>query len=487
MNAADGEAARLAARRAIEEVESEAPDILRIADVDLRPAAEHAIFTALRRAAREDGQLPGGEARSRIPTRLVPLARVATLLPRTRPSRGRTADSHGVVFVVNAPIHCVLAHQVVEALASSGDVPAHLVMTDRPPADGAGFATVARLGRRVDPAWLPPLAAHALSVARFGEVWPTVGPGRHADRARVVLGGALPRLALLAATLDTEVRRTRPAVIAAFNESGPWGRLVPAVAHARGLPAVDVPHAEAADPWGSMGIGYDRVLVYGARSAEVMRQAGVEPAHIVQVGGLRYDPLVRAVDRAMSIGQPRRRIIFASQPSGPGRAMKDQEKAATLRLAIAACQEAAPCEVVIRPHPTETDHVAIEVLDALVAPDGVSVRVDAEHDLHDLVSSAWLLMTASSQSVYEAAIVGIPSITIHLGAGTDPVPFAQEGIAIGCSDDASARAAVRSLTEDASRRVAVGRARAALAPHLGEVDGRAAERVAQEIRRLAVL
>ena len=331
----------------------------------------------------------------------------------------------------------------------------------------AEFRSVAELGQRIDPAWLAPLAVHGVAAKRAAREWASALPGR-LHVAGDALRDTLPRLAILAAMLDTEVRRTGPAVLAAFNESGPWGRLVPAVAHAHGVPAVDVPHAEAADPWGAAGIGYDRVLVYGARSAAVMREAGVDPERIVEVGGLRYDPLVRAIAAGPSaVPRSGRQIVFASQPAGPGRAMTTEVKATTLRVAIAACEEAAPCALVIRPHPTETDGVARDVLAGAVLPRGVVARIAADQDLHELLRNAWLLLTASSQSVYEAALAGVPAVSIHVAPGPEPVAFVREGIAIGCSDEASARAALRGLIEEAPRRAAVARARAALEPHSG--------------------
>ena len=489
MDRAMGESARLAARRAIEAVGAVAPESLRIGTIDLGPAGEHAIFTVLRRAERLDVSsrpMAGGSGSASLAP-LVPFARLARLLPHARwPTHRVPGGSPRVLFVANAPIHVVLARQVVDALRSTDDFAAHLVVTAGPRPQGQGFATATVLGDRIDVAWLPRLAAHAAAVVRSARRWASAAAGERHSVAVRVLRDSLPRLAFLAAALDSDVRRTRPVLLAAFNESGHWGRLVPAVAHAHGLAAVDLPHAEAADPWGTAGVGYDRILVYGARSAAVMRQAGIEPDRIIEVGGLRYDPLVQAM--AGGAGSPSaagRRIVFASQPAGPGRAMTTDEKATILRITLAACEEAAPCELVIRHHPTETDPVVREVLAETTFPGGVTARIEADHDLHELLPGAWLLVTASSQSVYEAAIAGVPAITIHVAPGPESVPFAREGIAVGCTDEGSARAAVRALADDARREEAVEQARAALAPHLGQVDGHAAERVAQTIRRLA--
>ena len=80
---AAGESARLAAREAMAALGEVAPEILRIGGIDLAPAAEHAIFTVLRRVERADA--PTGSGGGDLRTALVSLARLAMLATRVRP------------------------------------------------------------------------------------------------------------------------------------------------------------------------------------------------------------------------------------------------------------------------------------------------------------------------------------------------------------------------------------------------------------------
>jgi hypothetical protein len=124
------------------------------------------------------------------------------------------------------------------------------------------------------------------------------------------------------------------------------------------------------------------------------------------------------------------------------------------------------------------------VLPTLAAPADVTVRVELATDLHELLQGAWLLVTAWSQSVLDATIAGVPSITVNPTGGPDPVTFADEGLATGTHDPESAAMAAKRLLEPAARQSAIDGARAALRLRLGEVDGRAAERTAELIARV---
>jgi hypothetical protein len=94
------------------------------------------------------------------------------------------------------------------------------------------------------------------------------------------------------------------------------------------------------------------------------------------------------------------------------------------------------------------------------------------------------MVTGWSNSVYEAAIAGVPSITVA-PAGVSPVDFAVEGLAIAARDEASAAEAARSVLDPDSRQAAVARARAVLPERLGPLDGRATERAARLALELA--
>jgi hypothetical protein len=462
--------------------------LARLRGIDLGPALEHAIFVALRQRKADDSEppsVPGGPFASVAPYARLGLAAARSLRPRRSPWNG------GILVAVETEIHGRLLAPVARELATRGRPLTHVVVTSRAElTDEAAFASVRHLTDWLDPGWLPALVTHATHVqrrvARATRRWTKVDPVRAAVLRRFATA-ALPRLALTAARLDSLVSRLQPSALAAFNESGIWGRLVPAVAHAHRLPALDLPHAEAADPWGTMGVGYDKLAVYGPRAAEVLHHAGIVDERIVQVGAVRYDRLVREYAHTYR-EQPDgpRRIVFASAPAIVGALwMTPHIKAEVVRAVMVAAAAVAPAEVIIKPHPTERDRVTDDTLAEMTIPEGVEVRIERARDLHDLLPEAWMLITGASQSVFDAAIIGIPSITVNPSGGASWITFAQEGLAVGASDGPSAAAAAKDLLDPDHRRAAVMRAREALTARLGELDGHAAERTADLIIGLA--
>ncbi|MGI8830718.1 MAG: hypothetical protein ACR2I5_13245 [Candidatus Limnocylindria bacterium] len=106
--------------------------------------------------------------------------------------------------------------------------------------------------------------------------------------------------------------------------------------------------------------------------------------------------------------------------------------------------------------------------------------VERARDLHEVLTRAWLLATASSQSVFDAAIAGVPPMTIDIGHRRW-VTHVEEGFSIGVEDAESAATAARLLTDETVRAKALARSRSALRARFGKLDGRAAVRAADLI------
>ena len=146
---------------------------------------------------------------------------------------------------------------------------------------------------------------------------------------------------------------------------------------------------------------------------------------------------------------------------------------------MAAAAAAAPCELIIQRHPIERDEIAAQVARSATTP-GVTVRNGEPRDLYQALDGAWLLATGWSNTVFEAALSNVPVLSINATDGPPPMPFVEEGIALGATNGAEAAAAVRSLLRSNAQWIdAVERAREALVDHLGPLDGRATERVVQ--------
>jgi hypothetical protein len=113
---------------------------------------------------------------------------------------------------------------------------------------------------------------------------------------------------------------------------------------------------------------------------------------------------------------------------------------------------------------------------------GVGVRL-ATTGLHHELPGAWLLVTGWSNSVFEAAIAGVPAMTVA-PPNVAPVDFASGGLSIDAADPAEAAGVALRLLDHDVHQAAVERARAALEPRLGSLDGRATRRAADLVREL---
>lgn len=468
----DERSAREDARALIDALPDRVRPALRWRAVDLTTAAEHLLYTALLR--------PGASA-ERDPVALRSVARAA--------KSGAAALRHGravqpgervdVLALVTQPIHATLFAPVERELAKRG---ARALVVDAETRSGRSVpGTQARMTRSLRPSAVPPLLAHAVAtasrLASVPDAWSMRLSRAEAHRLWRLLERGLPILALEAARIDGLLSRYRPGVVACFSESGQLARLAPAVGHAHDVPVVDLPHAEAADPWGSAGMGYDEVAVYGPRATETMRLAGVARERVREIGPLRHDALVAATHGEPPDGP--RRVLFAAQPTDEDHpALRSAIQRAAMEAAVAATAQLEPAELIVVPHPTQEHRGVESLLRSIEQPAGMVARVERSHSLHSLVTRAWLLVTASSQSVFDAVLAGVPAMTVTPDGVADPVTFAQDGIALGVGSAEAAAAAAAQLREHAARADLVTRQRAALGDRIGPLDGRAAERAA---------
>jgi hypothetical protein len=457
-------------------------DLLTFDGINLAPAAEHVLYVALRRPGSQPAPSAAGSL-MRLALRNGVALCETLMLPAPRPHGG-------IVVFVTQPVHVTLFQPVAAMLEVLGERSPMLV------AAGTGTRTHAELKRLVDadlratlrPARMGKLMRYGVEVATtlrrppgsWGEI---LGPAE-ARRLVATLRAALPRLAIDVIRVEGLIGAARPRVVACFSESGVLDRVTTATAHRHGVPVVDLPHAEAADPWGSAGAGYDAMAVYGARAADVLELAGVPPDRVVRIGPLRYDSLVGA-SASKAVESPPR-VLFASQPVDSQRAhLSEAVKRLAIGAAVAFAAGANAAELIVLPHPTE-DHRDLERLIATLGtpPGHVRVTLDPPGTLHDRLPGAFALLTASSQSVFEAVVAGVPAITVHPPRTPAPVTFADEGIALSVGTPEEARSWGRRLLDASERDATMNRARTALDLRIGPIDGRAAERAARWLHGL---
>jgi len=270
-----------------------------------------------------------------------------------------------------------------------------------------------------------------------------------------------------------------------FDESGLWARVMPAVAARLGIPSLDLPHADTIGPAAITGAAYTKMAVFGSRAASRLTEAGVARDRIVETGAPRFDDLVRSVGLHPTSGSIGRRVVLASQPlTGE---MTPTTKMDVLRATLAIAAELATVEIVVVPHPLETDSIVRDELLARDLPAGVSVRFAQRGDLYKELPDALVLVTEWSSSVLEAAAAGVPAVVARFDDGPDLLSFVADGLALKANSVMNAAAIGARLAERGARDALVGKAREAVTSYVGPLDGRASERTAELVSQLAGL
>lgn len=270
----------------------------------------------------------------------------------------------------------------------------------------------------------------------------------------------------------------------AYNE-----KLAPAVfgARSRGMPTIALQHGI----WGplfraSALLPFDEVLVFGDYAREVLEPLAAGHTRFTLTGHSLYDearePAGEAGLREELCGDYEHLVTVTTQPTELR--LCASERRWWLRGMAEACDKL-NARMVIKPHPQEAE--ALPRYRKLDMQYG-AVRL-VEHGqiaLSSLIAASDLLVTRYSTTAIEAALLGVPAMTVNLSGGPDQYPFAEEGVAVGVSRYDDLLPALDALLHDAETR---GRVLEAQQPfldrHLGLRDGNATERIVERITALA--
>ena len=473
----------------MEALRTQAPALLSLDGVDLGPALEQQLFFALR-----DGLGGAASPLRAVGDAVIAAARgVGTVLNALIPRRPIEVPPRSVVVLIRLPARMTILRPIEAELEWHSGQPLVIVRVGRAASGPSGRPGAPRIqdvvGPRAGLAALRHQARVMRGLGRATSAWPSIVDRPTASRLAGLTARELPRIALGAAAVGSIVGRWQPSLVVGFDEVGTWSRIVPAVARHAGIPSLNLAHAEAGDPIAIAGADYDRFAVFGPRATSVLLAAGIPADRIVETGAPHFDGLVSrgatgpaASAPAASAPVDARRILFAAQYVQGAMTLAGLE--ACHRGALAAGAAVAPAEVVVLPHPVQPAGQIEAIVASVPVPAGVAVRVERPGRLHELIDGAWLLVTGWSNSVFEAAIRGVPTLMVD-AEHASPVAYAAEGLAIGVGTESAAAAAVRALLDAEFRIATLARSSAALAEHLGPLDGRSSERTAELILRLS--
>lgn len=275
----------------------------------------------------------------------------------------------------------------------------------------------------------------------------------------------------------------RPRVLVAFNAYN--DKLAPAVLQARhrGIPAMTLQHGI----WGPLFkaaalLPFDEVLIFGDYAREMLRPIAADHTRFIRTGHSLYDEVFEPVDgsqlRAELLGEREHLVTVTTQPVELR--LSTNESRWWLRGLADACEQLNAL-MVIKPHPHE--EAALSRYRAL-SEQMTSVRLipHGEVSLEQLIAASDLLVTRFSTTAFEAALLGVPVMTVNLSGGPDQYPFAEEGAALGVAEYDQLLPALRSLLIDPQTRAKVLEGQQPfLDRHLGSRDGQATERIAERI------
>lgn len=454
------------------------PGLVRFDNVDFGDALEQCLFLSFRRTAYPRVNVLVEAVRS---TARLAYAAIGAAKPRRLPT-------DRVVVLIERPIRLKIFEPIAAELLRRGLAPA-LIAGVLPELPQTTADTM--LAHQLSWQSVRSLSAHQLALSRVRlplREWHTSFPEAAPNAVALAIRRSFPASLLRGAQLNGLVRRARPHALVAFQEVGVWARIIPAVAKANRIPSLDLPHAEANDPLAAWQLKYDAVLAYGPRSARILTSARIDPSRIHPVGPLRYDALVKRArertTRSLSWANEPRRVIYASQPVVDRPGLTEAAKRTTYETALALAGSVASAEVIVQPHPNEPIAALRKLVHSLTPPPGVTVRIEESGDLHQALPGAFVLITASSQSVYEATIMNVPSVTTD--PGSNNVTYADEGFSVSAEGPTRAVELGRGLLDPAGRSAVLLRAHSALTARFGRLDGHAADRAAAIIAAFVV-
>jgi glycosyltransferase involved in cell wall biosynthesis len=236
----------------------------------------------------------------------------------------------------------------------------------------------------------------------------------------------------------------------------------------------------------------DTVAVIDQYSRKVyVENGGVESDNVVVTGLPRWDRMVeqlRRVDHeiagirvreALGLDTEDRLIVLATQPLLPSHT-NQMVRAVTEAVATFPDQK-----LIIKIHPRESIDRYLDLLGTF--PDtGSDIQVIAKTDLSTLLAASEVLVTGFSNVALEAALLDKPVLIVNLTDQPDPLPFVENGIALGAYSEAEVEQKLSALLTDTSTREELRARRERYFDQNPQLlDGRATERVVALLKEMA--
>ena len=433
------------------------------------------------------GQTP---SRLPIPPALNTLAReiVAPALRHALPAPPRRhANLPHIVFVERGVLHAEIVARALDALRKLCEVQITIVrFFPAPPTLVYPHARYTDMDSYQDISTLVHLLAfqtRVMTTRGLSVPWPKALPQSSLPSTlRFVKQVALPSIVHTLELVRRIIQIEQPNLLLTIDETGLLGKAAALQGLRLSVPTLNVQHGVRTDsPWAEDQL-FDRFATFGPSSKETFVKRGNDPSIFIPTGAPRYDRIFRregiksrqqvAVELGLDPGQPI--ITFTSQRAW-GR-MTPIVKRETL-LALLRAWHQTDAQLVVKLRHGQPDYVPPE---ASREPGWNEVKVTADYDLYDLFNASDVVVTAYSTAGMEAVAMGKPLLIINLTGQPDPIPYVQEGVAVGAyQPDQVAPALLHLLSTGRPDPNWLQCRRGFIRRHLTSDDGRSADRLAQ--------
>jgi hypothetical protein len=326
-----------------------------------------------------------------------------------------------------------------------------------------------------------------------------------------IVADAAKQARIVECVLEALARETRLAAAVLGVDTVPAGRAVAAVARRLGVPTVLVPHGVFGRPrvamrWHGTEPFTDLVCAPGQFSRDGYIAGGARPEAVPLTGSPRWDIYAAIDPPARSACRAAVSHALGLDPTAPilvyGASWNERETAhsrahllgllAVYRGVLAAVRANPGVQLVVKLHPGEMTRPGLDQSALLEGYAGVARRAGVERIAvtggykTELLAAADLVVSINSNLGLEALLCGRPLVNVPFMAGDADILFTPAPGLVALRGPADTAEAVGALLADAARReqLAAG-ALEGVRRWVHEPDGRAGERVAAVVSRLA--
>ncbi len=280
--------------------------------------------------------------------------------------------------------------------------------------------------------------------------------------------------------LQAYLEYTQPRAIGLASDSHRCSRTITLLAQQMKIPTLVVQHGATVGRSAYVPVYADRVAVWGTLSAEWFRANDVAAEKIIITGQPRTDRMVTHRRPHQPAANGRLRVMVATNPIG-ARANRH-----LIRIVGEATRHLFDnFDLAMKLHPGKDDR---EFFESETAPYPILRNIVQQTDLYVLLAQTDIVITTQSTVGIEALAFGCKLIEVKVDDIFTGIPYSEYECAWQVESSAElVRALIAARDGSQSWTQITRRAKRFVDDYLGRLDGRASERVAQQLTNLAQL